>query len=164
MDGELMLHCNEELSLSLPVTEATLYKIRGTIILTYTGIEDNQNCYSAFYYATGSSATVSDLPELLNQQGKLGFSLKIIIFLRVGPSDTNWILFMENLDHGGFTFPLALKRSGGGREGQLLLDSSNIGSPNGNQLQQFGQIQPAQMNWKTADIVNMQVPEVVFAD
>ncbi|GFZ02604.1 hypothetical protein Acr_15g0012120 [Actinidia rufa] len=48
------------------------------------------------------------------------------------------------------------KRSGRGREGQLLLDSSNIWSPNGNQLQQFGQIPPSMPYIGTASVLSQQ--------
>ncbi|GFZ15188.1 transcription regulator [Actinidia rufa] len=51
-------HCNEVLSLFLPLTEATLSRLLGTIARTYTGREDNQNCCSTFYCAIGSSATL----------------------------------------------------------------------------------------------------------
>ncbi|GFY82225.1 ARM repeat superfamily protein [Actinidia rufa] len=57
MNAQLTLHCYKVLSLPLPVTEATLSRILGTIVQTYTGIEDNQNCCSTFYYAIGSIAT-----------------------------------------------------------------------------------------------------------
>ena len=49
-------HCNEVLFLFLPLTEATLSRLLGTIVCTYTGLEDNQNCCSTFYCAIGSNA------------------------------------------------------------------------------------------------------------
>ena len=51
-------HCNEVLSLFLPLTEATLSRLLGTIARMYAGREDNQNCCSTFYCAIGSSATL----------------------------------------------------------------------------------------------------------
>lgn len=50
-------HCKEVLSLFLPLTEATLSRILGTIARTHTGLVDDQNYCSTFYTAIGSSAT-----------------------------------------------------------------------------------------------------------
>ncbi|XP_058208145.1 uncharacterized protein LOC131321154 [Rhododendron vialii] len=50
-------HCNEVLSLFLPLTEATLSRILGTIAHTHTGLVVNQNYCSTFYTSIGGSAT-----------------------------------------------------------------------------------------------------------
>lgn len=50
-------HCNEVLSLFLPLTEATLSRILGTIARTHTGLVVNQNYCSTFYTSIGGSAT-----------------------------------------------------------------------------------------------------------
>ena len=55
--------CKEILSLFLPLTEATLSKILGTIACTQAGLEDNQNTFPTFSLAVGCS-TLSDLPLL----------------------------------------------------------------------------------------------------
>lgn len=50
-------HCNELLSLFLPLSEATLSIILCTIVRTHTGLVANQNYCSMFYTAIGGSAT-----------------------------------------------------------------------------------------------------------
>lgn len=49
-------HCKEVLSLFLPLSEVTLSRILSTIARTHAGLEDNQNSYSTFCSAIGSSA------------------------------------------------------------------------------------------------------------
>lgn len=55
--------CKEILSLLSPVTEITVARILGTISRTYSGLEDNQNCFSTFRGALGSSI-LPDIPSL----------------------------------------------------------------------------------------------------
>lgn len=59
-----VLQCKEMLSLFLPLTEVTVARILGMVVHTRSGIEDNQNVFSTFRAALGSS-TVSD-PSPLN--------------------------------------------------------------------------------------------------
>lgn len=56
------LQCKEILSLFLPLTEITVARILGMIVRTYSGLEDNQNIFSTFRAALGST-TVYDLPS-----------------------------------------------------------------------------------------------------
>ncbi|GFY88159.1 hypothetical protein Acr_06g0000990 [Actinidia rufa] len=92
-------HCNEVLSLFLPLTEATISRLLGTIARTYTGLEDNQNCCSTFYCAVGSSATL--------ESTCLGFRNVDVLMDSINQlaPNTNWTLVMENLDHEGFYIP-----------------------------------------------------------
>ncbi|XP_057476799.1 uncharacterized protein LOC130764518 isoform X2 [Actinidia eriantha] len=92
-------HCNEVLSLFLPLTEATLSRLLGAIARTYTGREDNQNCCSAFYCAIGSSAT-------LESTCLSSWNVNVLVdsINQLAPN-TNWTLAMENLDHEGFYIP-----------------------------------------------------------
>lgn len=48
-------HCKEVLSLFMPLSEVTLSRILSTIARTHAGLEDNQNLYSTFCAAIGSS-------------------------------------------------------------------------------------------------------------
>ncbi|GAB4861940.1 hypothetical protein Ancab_037195 [Ancistrocladus abbreviatus] len=91
--------CKEVLSLFLPLTELTISRILGTVARTYTGLEENQNTFSAFLSAVGSSP-ITDLPVLSSWNvGVLVDSIK-----ELAP-DTNWIAVMQNLDHEGFYVP-----------------------------------------------------------
>ncbi|KAF3440045.1 hypothetical protein FNV43_RR18323 [Rhamnella rubrinervis] len=93
------LQCKEILSLFLPVTEATISKILGTIASTHTGLEDNQNTFSTFGLALDCN-TLTD-PPLLNT-----WNIDVLTdtIKQLAPS-TNWILVVENLDHEGFYIP-----------------------------------------------------------
>ncbi|GMP24046.1 hypothetical protein CsSME_00001443 [Camellia sinensis var. sinensis] len=88
-------HCNEVLSLFLPLTEATVSRILGTITRTHTGLEDNQNCCLTFYSAIGSSATCEASCLSSCNVHVLVDSIK-----QLAP-DINWINVVENLDHEG---------------------------------------------------------------
>ncbi|CAL5366920.1 unnamed protein product [Camellia sinensis] len=92
-------HCNEVLSLFLPLTEATVSRILGTITRTHTGLEDNQNCCLTFYSAIGSSATCEASCLSSCNVHVLVDSIK-----QLAP-DINWINVVENLDHEGFYIP-----------------------------------------------------------
>ncbi|KAL7229494.1 hypothetical protein ACSBR2_008075 [Camellia fascicularis] len=92
-------HCNEVLSLFLPLTEATVSRILGTITRTHTGLEDNQNCCLTFYSAIGSSATCEASCLSSWNVHVLVDSIK-----QLAP-DINWINVVENLDHEGFYIP-----------------------------------------------------------
>uniref|UniRef100_A0A2N9FJB6 CCR4-NOT transcription complex subunit 1-like n=1 Tax=Fagus sylvatica TaxID=28930 RepID=A0A2N9FJB6_FAGSY len=91
--------CKEILSLFLPLTEATLSKILGTIACTQAGLEDNQNTFPTFSLAVGCS-TLSDLP-LLNS-----WNIDVLIdtIKQLAPA-TNWIRVIESMDHEGFYIP-----------------------------------------------------------
>lgn len=56
-------HCKEILSLCLPLTEMTIARILGMIVLTCAGLEDNQTMFSTFSLALGCN-TSYDLPTL----------------------------------------------------------------------------------------------------
>ncbi|KAF5959836.1 hypothetical protein HYC85_001045 [Camellia sinensis] len=92
-------HCNEVLSLFLPLTEATVSRILGTITRTHTGLEDNQNCCLTFYSAIGSCATCEASCLSSWNVHVLVDSIK-----QLAP-DINWINVVENLDHEGFYIP-----------------------------------------------------------
>lgn len=55
--------CKEMLSLFLPLTDATVAKILGTIARTYAGLDNSQNVYATFRSALGGNS-VLDLPSL----------------------------------------------------------------------------------------------------
>ncbi|PIA29475.1 hypothetical protein AQUCO_06000080v1 [Aquilegia coerulea] len=92
------LHCSETLSLFLPLTEATIARLLGTIASTHVGLEDGQNTYSTFCAALGSSLSVDAACYSWNVD-VLVDSIK-----HLAP-DTNWIHVMENMDHEGFYIP-----------------------------------------------------------
>jgi len=77
--------CKEILSLFLPLTEATVARILGTVIRTNAGLEDNTTTFSAFLSAIGCSP-VSDLPSLSSWNvGVLVDSVKQLVSLVVIP-------------------------------------------------------------------------------
>lgn len=91
--------CKEILSLFLPLTEATVARILGTVIRTNAGLEDNTTTFSAFLSAIGCNS-VSDLPSLSSWNvGVLVDSIK-----QLAP-EINWVGVMESLDHEGFYIP-----------------------------------------------------------
>ncbi|OIT36093.1 PREDICTED: CCR4-NOT transcription complex subunit 1 [Nicotiana attenuata] len=94
-----VLQCKEMLSLFLPLTEVTVARILGMVVHTRSGIEDNQNVFSTFRAALGSS-TISD-PSPLNS-----WSADVLIdaIKQLAPG-LNWVTVMENLDHEGFYIP-----------------------------------------------------------
>lgn len=55
--------CKDTLSLFLPLSDATVAKILGTIARTYAGLDDSQNVFATFRSALGGSS-VLDLPSL----------------------------------------------------------------------------------------------------
>ncbi|KAM7260736.1 hypothetical protein ACFE04_026211 [Oxalis oulophora] len=91
--------CKEILSLFLPLTEPTVAKILGMISCNHTGLEDNQNTFTAFSQALGCS-TLSDLPKL--SSWNVDVLIETVKHLAPG---INWVRVMENLDHEGFFFP-----------------------------------------------------------
>ncbi|GFP80906.1 ccr4-not transcription complex subunit 1 [Phtheirospermum japonicum] len=88
--------CKEILSLFLPLSDATIAKILGTIARTYAGLDDSQNVYSAFRSALGGNS-VLDLPSLDS------WNVDVIVesIKQLAPG-INWINVMEKLDHEGF--------------------------------------------------------------
>ncbi|KAB2002732.1 hypothetical protein ES319_D11G085800v1 [Gossypium barbadense] len=92
-------HCKEILSLCLPLTEMTIARILGMIVLTYAGLEDNQTMFSTFSLALGCN-TSYDLPSL--SSWNIDVLVKTIKQFAPG---TNWIRVIENLDHEGFYIP-----------------------------------------------------------
>ncbi|CAL5364196.1 unnamed protein product [Camellia sinensis] len=89
------LHCNEVLSLFLPLTEATVSRILGTITRTHTGLEDNQNCCLTLYSAIGSSATCE-----ASCLSSWNVHVLVDLIKQLAPN-INWINVVENLDHEG---------------------------------------------------------------
>lgn len=91
--------CKEMLSQFLPLTETTVARILGTIAHTDAGLEDNENAFSTFCSAFGSSS-LSDLPS--SNSWNTGVLIESIRQLAPG---INWIAVIENLDHEGFYVP-----------------------------------------------------------
>lgn len=56
--------CKEMLSLYLPLSDATVAKILGTIARTYAGLDDSQNVFATFRSALGGGNNILDLPSL----------------------------------------------------------------------------------------------------
>ncbi|XP_028103027.1 CCR4-NOT transcription complex subunit 1-like isoform X3 [Camellia sinensis] len=92
-------HCNEVLSLFLPLTEATVSRILGTITRTHTGLEDNQNCCLTLYSAIGSSATCE-----ASCLSSWNVHVLVDLIKQLAPN-INWINVVENLDHESFYIP-----------------------------------------------------------
>ncbi|XP_031259158.1 CCR4-NOT transcription complex subunit 1-like [Pistacia vera] len=92
-------HCKEVLSLFSPLTEVTLSRILSTIARTFVGLEENQNSYSTFCSAIGSTAS-SDL------NGFSSWNVDVLVnsIKELAPR-TNWVHVMEHLDHEGFFIP-----------------------------------------------------------
>ncbi|KAL8500295.1 hypothetical protein ACS0TY_020046 [Phlomoides rotata] len=91
--------CKEMLSLYLPLSEATVAKILGTIARTYAGLDDSQNVFATFRAALGGN-NVQDLPSLNSWNvDVLVDSIKQLV------PGINWINVMEKLDHEGFYIP-----------------------------------------------------------
>ncbi|XP_019161048.1 PREDICTED: CCR4-NOT transcription complex subunit 1 [Ipomoea nil] len=90
------LQCKEILSLFLPLTEITVARILGMIVRTYSGLEDNQNIFSTFRAALGST-TVYDLPSPSSWNGDV-----LIDAIKELAPGLNWGTVMKNLDHEGF--------------------------------------------------------------
>ncbi|KAL1818639.1 hypothetical protein ACET3Z_013508 [Daucus carota] len=92
--------CKEMLSLFLPLTEATVAKIFGTVVRTSAGLDSyHQNTYLTFCFAiTGSS--LSDLPHV----DSWNVDVLIESIKQLAPG-INWIKVFENLDHEGFYIP-----------------------------------------------------------
>ncbi|KAG6432328.1 hypothetical protein SASPL_103904 [Salvia splendens] len=91
--------CKEMLSLFLPLTDATVAKILGTVARTYVGLDDSQNVFATFRSAHGGNS-VLDMPSL--NSWNVDVLVDSIKQLALG---TNWINVMENLDHEGFYIP-----------------------------------------------------------
>ncbi|XP_047948828.1 CCR4-NOT transcription complex subunit 1-like [Salvia hispanica] len=91
--------CKEMLSLFLPLTDATVAKILGTIARTYAGLDNSQNVYATFRSALGGNS-VLDLPSL----NSWNVDVLVDSIKQLAPG-INWIYVMENLDHEGFYIP-----------------------------------------------------------
>ncbi|KAG6428008.1 hypothetical protein SASPL_112256 [Salvia splendens] len=86
-------------SLFLPLTDATIAKILGTIARTYAGLDNSQNVYTTFRSALGGN-TVLDMPSLNS------WNVDVLVdSIRQLAPGINWINVMENLDHEGFYIP-----------------------------------------------------------
>ncbi|KAF6141661.1 hypothetical protein GIB67_001213 [Kingdonia uniflora] len=92
-------HCKEMLSHFLPLTEATLARILGTISRTNAGLEDGQNTFSTFCSSIGSNS-LTELTCLSSWK----VDVLVDSIKQIAP-DTNWIRVMECLDHEGFYVP-----------------------------------------------------------
>ncbi|XP_057807321.1 uncharacterized protein LOC131021995 isoform X2 [Salvia miltiorrhiza] len=91
--------CKEMLSLFLPLTDATVAKILGTIARTYAGLDDSQNVFATFRSALGGNG-VPDVPSLNS------WNVDVLVdSLKQLALGTNWINVMEKLDHEGFYIP-----------------------------------------------------------
>ncbi|XP_027108902.2 uncharacterized protein [Coffea arabica] len=91
--------CKEMLSLFSPLTEITVARMLGTISHTYTGLEHNQNVFSTFRSALGSSSS-SDMPTLNSWNPDV-----LIDSIKELAPEINWTAVIENLDHEGFYVP-----------------------------------------------------------
>ncbi|KAL3616494.1 hypothetical protein CASFOL_039884 [Castilleja foliolosa] len=91
--------CKEILSLFLPLSDATIAKILGTIARTYAGLDDSQNVFAAFRSALSGNG-VLDLPSLDS------WNVNVIVesIKQLAPG-IKWINVMEKLDHEGFYIP-----------------------------------------------------------
>ncbi|KAL1548658.1 transcription regulator [Salvia divinorum] len=94
-----LAQCKEMLSLFLPLTDATVAKILGTIARTYAGLDDSQNVFATFRSALGGNGAL-DMPPL--NSWNVDVLVDSIKQLALG---INWINVMENLDHEGFYIP-----------------------------------------------------------
>ncbi|XP_019058124.1 PREDICTED: CCR4-NOT transcription complex subunit 1 isoform X2 [Tarenaya hassleriana] len=91
--------CKEILSRFLPLTEATISRILGTVARSYAGLEDNHNTFSTFSLAL-DCCTSTELPELRS------WNVEILIeTIRQLAPGTNWIRVIENLDYDEFYIP-----------------------------------------------------------
>ncbi|WKA05432.1 hypothetical protein VitviT2T_023400 [Vitis vinifera] len=93
------LQCKEILCLFLPLTEATISRLLGTVARTQAGLGDNQNTFVESLSALGSNS-LSELPLLSS------WNIEILIdsVKQLAPG-TNWIGVIEKLDHEGFYVP-----------------------------------------------------------
>ncbi|XP_019056501.1 PREDICTED: CCR4-NOT transcription complex subunit 1-like [Tarenaya hassleriana] len=91
--------CKEILSHFLPLTEATISRIFGTVARTFVGLEDNQNTFSTFSRALGFCSSI-ELPLLKS------WNVEILVetIKQLAPG-TNWVQVIENLDYDEFYIP-----------------------------------------------------------
>ncbi|KAI3444740.1 hypothetical protein Pfo_001405 [Paulownia fortunei] len=91
--------CKEMLSLFLPLSDATIAKILGTIARTYAGLDDSQNVFATFRSALGGNSVLD--PPSLNS-----WNVDVLVdsIKQLAPG-INWINVMEKLDHEGFYIP-----------------------------------------------------------
>ncbi|KAL6569340.1 hypothetical protein OROMI_013854 [Orobanche minor] len=91
--------CKEILSLFLPLSDATVAKILGTIARTYEDIDDSQNMFAAFRSAL-VGINVLDLPPLNS------WNVEVLVesIKQLAPG-INWVNVMEKLDQDGFYIP-----------------------------------------------------------
>ncbi|KAL3649432.1 hypothetical protein CASFOL_005835 [Castilleja foliolosa] len=91
--------CKEILSPFVPLSDATIAKILGTVARTYAGLDDTENVSAAFRSALGGNS-VLDLPSLDS------WNVDVIVesIKQLAPG-VNWINVMEKLDHEGFYIP-----------------------------------------------------------
>ncbi|CAA0842704.1 transcription regulators [Striga hermonthica] len=91
--------CKDILSLFLPLSDATIAKILGTIARTYTGLDDSQNVFAAFRSALGGNNDL-DPPSLTS------WNVEVLVeSIKQLTPGVNWISVMEKLDHEGFYIP-----------------------------------------------------------
>ncbi|KAL0425803.1 UNVERIFIED_CONTAM: CCR4-NOT transcription complex subunit [Sesamum radiatum] len=91
--------CKEMLSLFLPLSDATIAKIIGTIARTYSGLDDNQTVFATFRSALGGN-NILDLPPVDSWDGEV-----LVDSIKQLSPGINWINVMEKLDHEGFYIP-----------------------------------------------------------
>ncbi|KAL0429074.1 UNVERIFIED_CONTAM: CCR4-NOT transcription complex subunit, partial [Sesamum radiatum] len=91
--------CKEMLSLFLPLSDATIAKIIGTIARTYSGLDDNQTVFATFRSALGGNS-ILDLPPVDSWDGEV-----LVDSIKQLSPGINWINVMEKLDHEGFYIP-----------------------------------------------------------
>ncbi|XP_011090133.1 CCR4-NOT transcription complex subunit 1 isoform X2 [Sesamum indicum] len=91
--------CKEMLSLFLPLSDATIAKIIGTIARTYSGLDDNQTVFATFRSALGGNS-IMDLPPVDSWDGEV-----LVDSIKQLSPGINWINVMEKLDHEGFYIP-----------------------------------------------------------
>ncbi|PIN21929.1 hypothetical protein CDL12_05383 [Handroanthus impetiginosus] len=91
--------CKEMLSLFLPLSEAMIAKILGTIARNYEGLDDSQNVFAAFRSALGNNS-ILDSPSL----NSWNVDVLVESIKQLAPG-INWTNVMEKLDHEGFYIP-----------------------------------------------------------
>ncbi|KAL0464604.1 UNVERIFIED_CONTAM: CCR4-NOT transcription complex subunit [Sesamum latifolium] len=95
--------CKEMLSLFLPLSDATIAKIIGTIARTYSGLDDNQTVFATFRSALGGNS-ILDLPPVDSWDGEV-----LVDSIKQLSPGINWINVMEKLDHEGFISLMRLR-------------------------------------------------------
>ncbi|PKA46458.1 hypothetical protein AXF42_Ash012590 [Apostasia shenzhenica] len=92
-------HCQEMLSHFMPINEATIARLIGTVVSTSAGLEDAQSIHYTFCSAVGSNLTCES--SSLNS-----WNVDVLVdSIRQLNPKINWVNVMENLDHEGFNIP-----------------------------------------------------------